>query len=251
MSHCLVLVHLQETAYQADTSGYQAPRSLTANEMQQQQQFITCSSGNLTGMAMSRPKALFAMGTLVALGSLSLLVPASTTAGLFAGRGVSHRQVQAAATPPLLATGPLQELAGLDGVLSSKGGTDWMYVAGTCLGWVSSVLYLLSRVSQIYKNWKRQSAQGLAISMFMMAVCANICTGTGIALRTFNMEQLRQQAPWIMGSLGTVTLDMIILWQSRRYGSHKTAGCQQQQQQAHDTAEEGSLDAPLLHASMQ
>ena len=49
--------------------------------------------------------------------------------------------------------------------------------AGTTLGYCSSVLYLTSRLSQIWKNYKRGSAEGLAISMFLTAICANTFYG--------------------------------------------------------------------------
>jgi len=154
---------------------------------------------------------------------------------------------------------------------------DWMKVAGTFLGWVSSVLYLSSRVSQvrgwcgtlpgvarlraeveapragclerpappacwcppahvacavapacpapqILKNRSRQDTEGLAVAMFMVAVSANFCTGTGIILRTFSWQELQDQAPWIVGSLGTIMLDLTILAQSRRYAALHAAG---------------------------
>jgi uncharacterized protein with PQ loop repeat len=90
-------------------------------------------------------------------------------------------------------------------------------VAGTALGYISSFLYILSRVSQIYKNHTRKSVEGLSTAMFSCAVCANICTGSGIILRTFSMQQLMQQVPWIVGSLGTVAGDLVILSQARLY----------------------------------
>ena len=45
--------------------------------------------------------------------------------------------------------------------------------AGAVLGYASCLLYLTSRVSQIYRNWRRQSVEGLAMSMFFFAVAAN------------------------------------------------------------------------------
>jgi uncharacterized protein with PQ loop repeat len=97
------------------------------------------------------------------------------------------------------------------------GERSWSFIVGTALGYVSSVLYLCSRVSQIYKNWTRKSAEGLALVMFIMAACANLCTGSGIIMRTFTWRELREQLPWIIGSLGTITLDMVILVQSGVY----------------------------------
>lgn len=97
---------------------------------------------------------------------------------------------------------------------------DWSFIVGTGLGYVASILYLCSRLSQIHKNYSRKSSEGLALVMFIMAVCANLCTGTGIILRTFTLEELKEQLPWIIGSLGTISLDMVILWQSTVYNKN-------------------------------
>lgn len=41
------------------------------------------------------------------------------------------------------------------------------------MGWLSSVFYLLSRTSQLYKNWSRKCCEGLSMSMFLCAISAN------------------------------------------------------------------------------
>lgn len=41
------------------------------------------------------------------------------------------------------------------------------------------MLYLTSRLSQIWKNHQRGSAEGLAISMFLTAIAANTLYGEG------------------------------------------------------------------------
>jgi uncharacterized protein with PQ loop repeat len=104
-------------------------------------------------------------------------------------------------------------------------------VAGTALGYLSSVLYLMSRISQLLKTYKRKSAEGLSMAMFTCAVAANLCTGTGIIMRTYDMEQLMQQVPWIIGSLGTITLDMAILAQARMYSKRQAEQHVQQEAQ--------------------
>ena len=84
---------------------------------------------------------------------------------------------------------------------------------GDILGWASSLLYLGSRVSQICKNISRRSAEGLSLAMFGCAICANITYGMGILLRTYSWHYLRASLPWILGSLGTVALDVCIFCQ--------------------------------------
>lgn len=42
------------------------------------------------------------------------------------------------------------------------------------LGYISSVFYLSSRMSQIYKNFMRKCTEGLSVAMFLMAISANV-----------------------------------------------------------------------------
>ena len=84
---------------------------------------------------------------------------------------------------------------------------------GTIIGWSSSGFYLGSRLSQIWKNHSRQSAEGLSLAMFACAITANVCYGLGILIRAYSWAVVRSSAPWILGSLGTVTLDLVIFTQ--------------------------------------
>lgn len=45
---------------------------------------------------------------------------------------------------------------------------------GTILSWLSTVLYLGSRLPQLFKNWRRQSTAGLSPHLFMAAFCGNL-----------------------------------------------------------------------------
>ena len=49
--------------------------------------------------------------------------------------------------------------------------------------WTSAVLYLGSRLSQLYKNTSRQSAEGLSMTMFLCAFLGNFAYGTAILMR--------------------------------------------------------------------
>lgn len=184
---------------------------------------------------------LMGVGALAMLASVALLVPA--TGGVGGWGASSSRRVMlhspfaaehALGSPLHSAAASAAPSGGLGSGSSSSGRhwppredpldppeTDYMVLAGTCLGWVSSVLYLMSRVSQIRQNARRQDTEGLAMAMFVSAASANLCTGTGILLRTFSWQELEEQAPWLVGSLGTIMLDMIILSQSFKYGSGK------------------------------
>ncbi|KAK9792702.1 hypothetical protein WJX73_007317 [Symbiochloris irregularis] len=100
--------------------------------------------------------------------------------------------------------------------------SDWSYLAGSAIGYLSTAFYLGSRVSQIFKNWQRQSAEGLAISMFMFAIAANTLYGLGIIVRAYSWGVLLDSAPWILGSLGTVGLDAVIFFQWKHYSGQQS-----------------------------
>lgn len=113
-------------------------------------------------------------------------------------------------------------------------------LAGSILGYLSCILYLVSRGSQIYKNWKRKSAQGLAASMFAFACSANIFYGISVILRSETYQEFMSSLPWLIGSLGTVFLDLVILLQATvfyklpRTGNHPEEHHVPLLQQGHD-----------------
>lgn len=49
--------------------------------------------------------------------------------------------------------------------------------------------------------------------MFACAITANVCYALGILIRAYSWQAVRSSAPWILGSLGTVSLDLIIFTQ--------------------------------------
>lgn len=95
---------------------------------------------------------------------------------------------------------------------------SFAYQLGVLLGYASSVLYLLSRVSQIYRNAVRRSAEGLALTMFFVAATANTTYGASILVRAYSREEVVSSLPWLIGSLGTVALDIFILCQAAAFG---------------------------------
>jgi len=90
----------------------------------------------------------------------------------------------------------------------------WQQFTGSILGYISCVLYLASRISQILKNSQRQSAEGLASSMFLFAAAANLFYGASVLMRSRTKKEMISSFPWVLGSLGTVVLDGIILIQT-------------------------------------
>eukprot|EP00873_Tetraselmis_striata_P018356 jgi/Tetstr1/438620/TSEL_027171.t1 len=92
---------------------------------------------------------------------------------------------------------------------------QWASNAGMIIGYVSSVFYLKGRGSQIMLNCVRRSTEGLSAFMFINAILANVLYGLAIFLRLKNWDDLMAKLPWIIGSLGTVAGDVIILIQEQ------------------------------------
>ena len=135
-------------------------------------------------------------------------------------------------------------------ICGASGNPEWEVVVGRAVGYASSVFYLGSRLSQIYKNHSRRSCEGLAMSMFFTAACANIAYGLAILLRGGgNPTYLINSIPWLLGSLGTVALDTTIMAQSRYYTKRaqrmrRTVGATEADGDVPEG--EGELDRPLL-----
>eukprot|EP00892_Ulva_mutabilis_P002252 jgi/Ulvmu1/12027/UM083_0040.1 len=91
---------------------------------------------------------------------------------------------------------------------------SWARTAGLILGYVSATAYLKSRVSQLVKNCTRGDAEGLAAGMFLCAITGNVTCATGIIVRLHSAQEFMQQLPWLIGTLGTVAMDVVIASQS-------------------------------------
>ncbi|XP_035697405.1 lysosomal amino acid transporter 1 homolog [Branchiostoma floridae] len=91
--------------------------------------------------------------------------------------------------------------------------------AGYAVGIGSSVLYLGSRMPQIYKNWKRKSTEGLSIWMFSLAILGNLLYGLQILLQSTKGYFIIRHLPWLVGSLGTMTFDATLFLQFFVYGA--------------------------------
>ncbi|XP_022608898.1 lysosomal amino acid transporter 1 homolog isoform X1 [Seriola dumerili] len=88
-------------------------------------------------------------------------------------------------------------------------------IIGFSIGSVSSVLYLCSRLPQMYTNFKRKSTEGVSYFLFALVILGNTTYGLSVLLKNPDEGQgeksyLIHHLPWLIGSLGTLTLDLII-----------------------------------------
>lgn len=82
--------------------------------------------------------------------------------------------ISLASASPLRASGASAVVAG------AQDAPTPLETAGTALSWVSTLLYLGSRLPQIYKNWSRQSTAGLSAGLFAAAFFGNLFYSTSI-----------------------------------------------------------------------
>ncbi|KAM9351125.1 lysosomal amino acid transporter 1 homolog [Symphorus nematophorus] len=95
-------------------------------------------------------------------------------------------------------------------------------IIGFTIGSVSSVLYLCSRLPQMYTNFKRKSTEGVSYFLFALVILGNTTYGLSVLLKNPDEGQgeksyLIHHLPWLIGSLGTLTLDLIISIQFLMY----------------------------------
>jgi uncharacterized protein with PQ loop repeat len=98
---------------------------------------------------------------------------------------------------------------------------------GCVLAWTCTTFYLVSRVPQIHKNYKRQSTQGLSLALFSFAASGNITYASSILVHPGHTRQTFMEAlPYLSGSVGTLLLDLVIFGQfmyyRNKYNSHNS-----------------------------
>ncbi|XP_053705203.1 lysosomal amino acid transporter 1 homolog [Synchiropus splendidus] len=101
-------------------------------------------------------------------------------------------------------------------------------IIGFSIGSISSLLYLSSRLPQMYTNFKRKSTEGVSYFLFALIIVGNTTYGLSVLLKNpedghSEQSYLVHHLPWLIGSLGTLTLDLIISIQFLAYRkpSHK------------------------------
>ncbi|NXM71524.1 LAAT1 protein, partial [Serilophus lunatus] len=95
-------------------------------------------------------------------------------------------------------------------------------IIGFSVGSVSSVLYLCSRVPQIFTNYQRKSTTGISYSLFALVMLGNSLYGLSVLLKNPEPGQgegdyVLHHLPWLVGSLGVLSLDVVISFQFLMY----------------------------------
>lgn len=92
---------------------------------------------------------------------------------------------------------------------------------GEIFGWTSGLVYIIGRLPQIAENHKNRSTDALSILNFSLCVFGNImyCLSIALSLPKIDITFFKETFPYLLGSAGTVMLDMVILLQAWMYGS--------------------------------
>jgi len=114
-------------------------------------------------------------------------------------------------------------------------------VAGRILSWTSTLLYLGSRLPQIYKNAIRRSTSGLSPTLFIAAFCGNFFYSTSLLTNPLAWDSyppyglhgwigsegsdrktwVALAAPFFLGAAGVLVMDMTIGVQFLMYGERR------------------------------
>ena len=88
---------------------------------------------------------------------------------------------------------------------------------GRACGYLSASCYIFGRFFQISKNFVRKSTKGISLYMFCNVALANTLYFTAILLQKESKEERMNSFTFLLGSMGTISCDMVIFIQSRVY----------------------------------
>ncbi|KAG2389001.1 hypothetical protein C9374_014401 [Naegleria lovaniensis] len=94
-------------------------------------------------------------------------------------------------------------------------------IIGFIIGCICSIMYIGSRIPQLYKNFKSKDTEGLSRIFFSLAITGNICYATSIWLFSLDGQYLLTRIPWLLETHVNVVLDSIILAQIFYYHRHR------------------------------
>ncbi|GMM49605.1 cationic amino acid transporter [Starmerella bacillaris] len=100
---------------------------------------------------------------------------------------------------------------------SGPSGEQEISVSGQIMGWICALLYLASRVPQIVLNARRKCTDGVSILFFVFALLGNVTYCISIFAADSSLHSLTINASWILGSAGSLLLDITVLVQFYMY----------------------------------
>lgn len=100
---------------------------------------------------------------------------------------------------------------------------SWEHIVGRISAWICTILYMTSRLPQIWTNMQRKSVQGLSIMLFLSAAMGNFLYSLSVLVNPKahippstpdqQAAYLLESLPFLLGSGGTLVFDGIIVAQ--------------------------------------
>lgn len=98
-----------------------------------------------------------------------------------------------------------------------------LITVGWVLAWTCTSFYLTSRVPQILQNYKRQSTVGISLVSFYFSIAGNVTYAISImSFPGHTRHSFLSSVPYLVGSIGTVSLDAIVYRQFVIYKKNTT-----------------------------
>lgn len=91
------------------------------------------------------------------------------------------------------------------------------YDAGTTVGWVSSALYIIGRMPQLYLNYTRKTTEGLSVLMYVFTILGNFFYLLSVLIYSLEEEYIKTNLPWIVMIVISVTMDIVVIFQTFYY----------------------------------
>lgn len=85
------------------------------------------------------------------------------------------------------------------------------------MGYLSALFYLTARLPQIYHNYTKKSTSGLSLLFFLFTMLGNITYSLQIITYRSDWYYIKLNFSWLLGSLGTIIQDLIIVSQFYNY----------------------------------
>lgn len=90
---------------------------------------------------------------------------------------------------------------------------------GQSLGWVTTCVYIIGRIPQIFLNYKRKSTSGLSILMYVFTILGNLFYIASVLTYSTEQTYILNNLPWFVFTGITFCMDSFVIYQSYYYKS--------------------------------
>ncbi|KAK0408394.1 hypothetical protein QR680_003930 [Steinernema hermaphroditum] len=92
---------------------------------------------------------------------------------------------------------------------------------GYALGTFAALSYFSGRIPQMIMNHKRQSCEGLSLTMLFIIMPGNLTYGLAVLMESTGADYFWRHLPWLAGSMGCCFIDTFMIYQCYKYRGNK------------------------------